>query len=465
MAGFWAGFGEQLSSSVEQRKKTLDRLIEENLANARSAKTNYNKRKGTADQVLKSAQAIRDKFGLSDAQAMAVTEAYGTDLPKLQAALDQENDKLKSNLGVGYTADDVMSYVNAAEQLNMPEGMTLDQGVQRLMGLNYQELSKEANPKSEGSKTRSFIRAALAFDPQLQAAEQMQDIKGPGGMSYAQLLEMQETGFAPEETYGDVTRAGGVTYDYTASTAGQTRTDYSRRLSTKVFDADLTDTVEFSSYMGSDADDKSKLKASVLGAGEALARLEKDIVLSFRGTDLAMNAFRKGILDDIYARVDTAEELDTLKESVASGMALEVIKNKGGSLTDTDIDAIIAGATEEEATTETDTTAEALTQDVPDVDPDLDPEVARMLAEQEGAEEEEPTDPTIDKIKTESEFIQTYFNDVLDFFEEMEVDRTDKNDIKLALADWFSDNAEKLDIPSSIRTEDMAEIIYKSFNE
>lgn len=367
MAGFWAGFGEQISTNVEQRKKTLDRLIEENLDNARVAKTNYAKRKGQADQVLKSAQAIRDQYGLSDAQALAVTEAYGTDLPRLQTALDAENAKLKSNLGVSYTADDVMSYVNAAENLTLPEGMTLDQGVRRLMGLNYQELSKEADPKSEGSKTRSFIRAAFAFDPQLQAADQMQAIKGPGGLSYAQLLEMQEAGFAPEETYGDVTRAGGVTYDYTATTAKTTRTDYSRMLSTKVFNADLTDTVDFANYNAGKDTNKAQLKASVLGAGQALARLEKDIVLANRGQDLSMNAFRKGVLDAIYDRVDSAEELETLQQSVANGTAIEIIQRKGGQLTDKDIDDIIRGATDDDQegdqpeVTAADTTSAALT--------------------------------------------------------------------------------------------------------
>jgi len=351
MAGFWAGFGEQVSTDYAKRQDTLDTLIKENLDNARLAKRDYAKRTGLADQILKSTQAIKDTYGLSDADALALTEAYGEDLPRLQLTIDAKNNELKSSLGVGYTAEDVMSYVNTAETLNLPEGMTLQQGVERLMGLNYQELAKEADPKSEGSKTRSFIRAALAFDPQLQAAEQMQNIKGPGGLSYAQLLEMQEAGFAPDDVFGSVTRSGGVSYDYTATTAKTTRNDYSRRLSTKVFSVDLTDPVDFGNYTAGDDTDKAQLKSSVLGAGTALARLEKDIVLANRGKDLSMNAFRKAILDDIYDRVDSPEELDTLKESVANGTALKIVQATGGKLTDADIDAIIAGTMPEEEDT------------------------------------------------------------------------------------------------------------------
>ena len=410
MAGFWAGFGKQVSTDYAKRQDNLDTLIKENLANARLAKRDYAKLTGLSDQILKSTQAIKDTYSLSDAQALSLTEAYGKDLPRLQATLDAKNSELKSNLGVSYTAEDVMSYVNTAQELNLPEGMTLQQGVERLMGLNYQELAKEANPKSEGSKTRSFIRAALAFDPQLQAAEQMQNIKGPGGLSYAQLLEMQEAGFAPDDVFGSVTRSGGVSYDYTATTAKTTRNDYSRRLSTKVFSVDLTDPVDFGNYTAGDDTDKAQLKSSVLGAGTALARLEKDIVLANRGKDLSMNAFRKAILDDIYDRVDSQEELDTLKESVANGTALKIVQATGGKLTDDDIDAIIAGTmTEEEDTTDVGTSGTpsfrdrsdeltSATPPEPEADPvvsegldpvvseGLDPEVARML--EEGADEE-----------------------------------------------------------------------------
>ena len=411
-AGFFAGFGEQLSKDVARRQDKLDTLIKENLANARGAKRDYAKRTGLADQIIKSTQAIKDTYKLSDSQALALTEAYGEDLPRLQATLDAKNSELKSNLGVAYTADDVMSYVNTAKELNLPEGMTLQQGVERLMGLNYQELAKEADPKSEGSKTRSFIRAAFAFDPQLQAADQMQNIKGPGGLSYAQLLEMQEAGFAPEDVFGDVTRSGGVTYDYTASTAKQTRTDYSRDLSVKVFDSDLTDAIAYGSYSANEGTDKAALKASVLGAGTALARLEKDIVLANRGQDLSLNAFRKAVLDDIYDRVDSPEELDTLKESVANGTALKIVQRTGGNLTDDDIDAIISGTlSEEDDTTDFDTsgtpsfrdrsddlasatpeavTPEAVTPEAvtPEELDGLDPEVKRMIEENASEEPE-----------------------------------------------------------------------------
>lgn len=569
MAGFWAGFGEQMSDIIEQRKKTLDRLVEENLDNARRAKREFGERSNIADIVLKSAEAIRSKFGLDEAQSLALVEAYGVDLPKLQGTLDARDAELKSSLGVGYNAQDVMSFTNTTKKLNLPKGMSLADGVNRLMGLNATELAKEKDPKSEGSKTRSFIRSALAYDPQLQAAEKMEELKGPGGYSYAQLLEMEEAGFAPEDIYGDVTRAGGVMYDYTASTAKTTRNDYSRRFSNKIFDADLTNDLSFSNYTAAQGQDKAKLKASVTNTGDAMSRLEREIVLSFRGTDMAMNAFRKSVLDDIYDRVDNEAELGTLAESIKNGNAISIIEAKGGRLTTEDIDAIIAGeviekdddvVTEdlEKATPEPVVTPEETTKDVaPEVtteeptapvstdtdtspsvtETSVDPEVERMVSEAMEAPEaeesgwfpkglvagnaanvaarleqnkndlrsnmadvtreewkdmprserkdkglpvrpidmwfagsdafkgaQEPAEQKSKPILNTSEFVEVYFNDMLDYFEEGEVDTTDKEDIKGAVASWFSDNAANLEVSGTIGTEELTEIIFKAMN-
>ena len=569
MAGFWAGFGEQMSEQIEQRKKTLDRLVEENLDNARRAKREFGERSNIADIVLKSAEAIRSKFGLDEAQSLALVEAYGVDLPKLQSTLDARDAELKSSLGVGYNAQDVMSFTNTTEKLNLPERMTLADGVNRLMGLNATELAKEKDPKSEGAKTRSFIRSALAYDPQLQAAEKMEELKGPGGFSYAQLLEMEEAGFAPEDVYGDVTRAGGVTYDYTTSTAKTTRNDYSRRLSNKIFDADLTNDISFSSYSAAEGQDKAALKASVTNTGDALSRLEREIVLAFRGTDMAMNAFRKSILDDIYDRVDNEAELGTLAKSIKNGNAISIIEAKGGRLTTEDIDAIIAGerieeetpvvtddleettpepvVTEEETTTDVapEVPTEAPTPSTPSEsesvpstpETEVDPEVDRMVSEAMEAPEaeesgwfpkglvagnaanvaarleqnkndlrtnmadvtreqwddmprserkdkglpvrpidmwfaggdafkdaQEPAEQKSKPILNTSEFVEVYFNDMLDYFEEGEVDTTDKEDIKGAVASWFSDNAANLEVSGTIGTEELTEIIFKAMN-
>ena len=549
MAGFWAGFGEQMSEQIEQRKKTLDRLVEENLDNARRAKREFGERSNIAGIVLKSAEAIRSKFGLDDAQSLALVEAYGVDLPKLQGTLDARDAELKSNLGVGYSAQDVMSFTNTTEKLNLPKGMSLADGVNRLMGLNATELAKEKDPKSEGAKTRSFIRSALAYDPQLQAAEKMEELKGPNGYSYAQLLEMEEAGFAPEDIYGDVTRAGGVMYDYTASTAKTTRNDYSRRFSNKIFDADLTNDISFSNYTAAQGQDKAKLKASVTNTGDAMSRLEREIVLSFRGTDMAMNAFRKSVLDDIYDRVDNEAELGTLAKSIKEGNAIEIIQSKNGILTTEDLEKATPEpvVTPEETTTDVapEVTTEEPTAPVStdsDASPSatetsVDPEVERMVSEAMEAPEaeesgwfpkglvagnaanvaaqleqnkndlrtnmanvtreewkdmprserkdkglpvrpidmwfaggdafkgaQEPAEQKSKPIPNTSEFVEVYFNDILDFFDENETDTTDKEDIKSTLAAWFSDNSANIEVSGTLSTDDLTEIMFKAMN-
>ena len=343
MAGFWAGFGEQLSENIEQRKKTLDRLIEENLENARVAKGKYAKNKQVANTVLKSAESIRDRYGLSKGQTLALAEAYGADLPRLEATLDANNNKLKANVGIGYDATDVMAFVNMSGDLEFPEDVNIAQGVEKLMGLHYNEAAKENNPKSESAKTRSFIRAAMAFDPQMQAMERMESIKGPGGMTYAQLLELEAAGFAPEDIYGGVTRGAGPTYDYTEAVGRSTKTSYSRDFSTQIFDGvDLNNQIQYMEYNSGNRD-KALLKAKVNNGGMAMQRLEKEIVLAFRGTDMGLDSFRKGVLQDIYSRIQTEEQLDSFIRSVNNQAAIGIIKAKNGQVSNEDIQDIIAG--------------------------------------------------------------------------------------------------------------------------
>ena len=366
MAGFWAGFGEQLSENIEQRKKTLDRLIEEHLENARVAKCKYTKNKQVANTVLKSAESIRNRYGLSKGQTLALAEAYGADLPRLEATLDANNNKLKANVGIGYDATDVMAFVNMSGDLEFPEDANIAEGVERLMGLHYNEAAKENNPKSESAKTRSFIRAAMAFDPQMQAMERMESIKGPGGMTYAQLLELEAAGFAPEDIYGGVTRGAGPTYDYTEAVGRSTKTSYSRDFSTQIFDGvDLNNQIQYMDYDSGNRD-KALLKAKVNNGGMAMQRLEKEIVLAFRGTDMGLDSFRKGVLQDIYSRIQTEEQLDSFIRSVSSQAAIGIIKAKNGQLSNEDIQDIIAGKVlkREEEPRKKDTTATVTSDDL-----------------------------------------------------------------------------------------------------
>lgn len=342
MAGFWAGFGEQVAENEAQKKKTLDRLIQENLDRARSAKGKYAERKNVADNVVRAAEAMKTDYNISDEQALVLAEAYRDNLPRLKVALDTENQKRLSAVGTGLTGEDVMSYVSFSGDLTSGKDIDLRTGVERLMGLHTQELAKEPAPKREGATIRSLARAIFAWDPSVEAAKKMEEIKGPGGMSYAQLLEMEQAGFAPGSIYGSATAAGGVAFDYEYEDKARTTKQYGSALSTKLYDADLTDAIQFSDF-NAGAGDKAKKKAEILDASTAMADLERSIVISFQGTNLSLQAGRRGILDDIYKRIDKPEELATLQASIESGHALSVIKDKNGVLTAEDVDSIIAG--------------------------------------------------------------------------------------------------------------------------
>tara|TARA_R100001463_G_scaffold120594_3_gene176691 strand:- start:774 stop:2435 length:1662 start_codon:yes stop_codon:yes gene_type:complete len=552
MAGFLAGLGEGLEDKYAERQKTLGRLIEENLRNGRAAGADYNKRKSLADTVIKSAQSLKSKYDLSKQQTLALAEAYGSKLPELAVQIDVQDGTLKSLLDTGMNADLIMNYVNTSGDLEAGKDIDLDKGIYRLMGIHASELAKEENPKSEAGQTKSYIRSALAYDPELRAAEKMKDVVGPGGLSYAQLLDMQQAGFAPDDIYGNVTQSGGLTFDYKETTARQTTKDYSSKLSTKIFDMDLTNEILYAGLSNTEKQEKAELKADVQAAGIGLARLEKQIVISFQGTDMSLNSFRKGILDDIYERVDSPEELKTLAKSIRNGSALKIIESKKGQLTEEDIDLIISGVITQEKITEpeqppedniapladertdlTELSSDINTDKVPVAssveDPKIEKQIDQLIA---NTDEERPSGINLiagnakavagrlednktrlreamskvtkdewkkmsriereekglpsrpldswfagtdafkggsvtkksEPVKSESKFIEVYFSDIMDYFDEEEVDVRDKDDVTTSLAAWFSDNAEKLDIPVSLNTMDLANIIHRALN-
>jgi len=62
------------------------------------------------------------------------------------------------------------------------------------------------------------------------------------------------------------------------------------------------------------------------------------------------------------------------------------------------------------------------------------------------------------------EFIDKYKKELIDFINENETDTTDKEDIKSTLAAWFSDNAENLEISSTMGVEELSNLVYKALN-
>ena len=77
---------------------------------------------------------------------------------------------------------------------------------------------------------------------------------------------------------------------------------------------------------------------------------------------------------------------------------------------------------------------------------------------------QEPAEQKSKPIPNTSEFVEVYFNDILDFFDENETDVTDKEDIKSTLAAWFSDNAANLEVSGTLSTDDLTEIMFKAMN-
>ena len=73
--------------------------------------------------------------------------------------------------------------------------------------------------------------------------------------------------------------------------------------------------------------------------------------------------------------------------------------------------------------------------------------------------------PEDTKIQTSQDFIEQEFRSVIEYLEEEEVDYEDREDIKTGIAAWFADNDARLDISSSLTTDEITDGLMQVLQE
>ena len=73
--------------------------------------------------------------------------------------------------------------------------------------------------------------------------------------------------------------------------------------------------------------------------------------------------------------------------------------------------------------------------------------------------------PEDTKIQTSQDFIEQEFRSVIEYLEEEEVDYEDREDIKSGIAAWFADNDARLDISSSLTTDEITDGLMQVLQE
>ena len=354
-AAFAQAFTTTLAEGIDKRKDRRDKLIDLSVESAKRMAPKYAAAQNDYKSVLDIGDRLKSEYGVTDAEFVALTQE--TDIQKFfQTVVAQ--DATRQAIGRNkLNKQDFMSAFKLPDNV-IPEGMSREQAVAQILGLQTAKLKEEGDPKSEGAQDRSWRGAIGNFmvsNPKLSAEEAIQGMKV---MGYDVNDMSSYTGIKQDISSG-VTRNREILFNdigYDNNTYGQTQRLYNSRLATKLSGgSDLSDPDTFrASAVDLDVAGKETLAAKrdmALDGSMAFAKLELGIINSGLGLGLIGSSQRRIIMEGLFSAVDDGQagqaEVETLMERIESGEAVEAItalyQEKGLNFTRDDYEAIISG--------------------------------------------------------------------------------------------------------------------------
>jgi hypothetical protein len=416
-AGLISGFASSLEKGIDERKKRMQELIDQQMDTAKRAAPKYAETKAQLTQISEIGDAFKRDFNISDEQFLALTQT--ADVTNLYTSVYKEHLNRQQNGLGGVSGDEILKMVKLPEGFVMPKGETRDSMLEKMFGLRTAALTDEADPKSEGAQNRSFVKSLKDFmviDPSMTAEQRLANMKVMG-MDVNTLLDFDVLGGDKRDVIPGVTRESelGVTpVDYKDTDAKSTQTTFYNMMITRTTGVDFSNQIDFSSYASANPDNAKAVQKGALDASIGMAELERQIIRIGMGNPaVSGRAGRFSIMNTIAQSVDTIDELDSLRNSIANGNAITIIQDaikNNRMLTEEDVTAIITNAqkqdkTDEPATTDnlesTDPAAETSTAPVEPKNPDemtfAERQAARLAAATpEAGQEAEAPDTTMD---------------------------------------------------------------------
>jgi|14_taG_2_1085336.scaffolds.fasta_scaffold00960_5 hypothetical protein len=349
-AGFWSGFGEQLSTSIKDRNDKLDVLIKENLANARRTAPKYAEAKAKASSSAAIMREMQAEFDVTTEEFIALAQNY--DINAVYNTIQQTKAQLPE--GETLSKSEFLGSLKIPEGAALPEGMTPEQALESIYFGYARNINEQPSDKSESHRTRSWSKAikdTLMLNPQASAEDQIEAMKVMG-VPVQELLQFEASQGQPYKPMQGVERVKGFgieTTDYKERDYMSTASTYERTF-TRTFAgtddlANVTNMEEALSIMG--AKDEADLGNRLRKGGVAIAELE--LGLSQRGLQSKLE--RDQVLLKLSNEVNTSSEMNNLLSAVESGEAQELVIEsiqKNGRLTDDYIEYILTGVRPEE---------------------------------------------------------------------------------------------------------------------
>jgi hypothetical protein len=363
-AGLISGFASSLEKGIEERKKRMQELIDQQMDTAKRAAPKYAETKAQLSQISEIGDAFKRDFNISDEQFLALTQT--ADVTNLYTSVYKEHLNRQQNGLGGVSGDEILKMVKLPEGFAMPKGETRDSMLEKMFGLRTAALKDEADPKSEGAQNRSFVKSLKDFmviDPSMTAEQRLANMKVMG-MDVNTLRDFAVSGGGKRDVIPGVTRESemGLTpVDYKDTDAKSTQSNFYRMMTIRTTGVDLSNPTDFMSYASTNPDNAKAVQKRALDASIGMAELERQIIRIGMGNPaVSGRAGRFDIMNTIAQSVDTIDELDSLRNSIANGNAITIIQDaisNNRMLTEEDVNAIImnaqkAGAADKPSTTD-----------------------------------------------------------------------------------------------------------------
>lgn len=391
-AGLISGFASSLEKGIDERKKRMQELIDQQMDTAKRAAPKYAETKAQLSQIAEIGDAFKRDFNISDEQFLALTQT--ADVTNLYTSVYKEHLNRQQNGLGGVSGDEILKMVKLPEGFTMPKGETRDSMLEKMFGLRTAALTDEADPKSEGAQNRSFVKSLKDFmviDPSMTAEQRLANMKVMG-MDVNTLRDFAVTGGGKRDVIPGVTRESeyGLTpVDYKDTDAKSTQTSFYRMMTINTTGTDFSNQLDFSSYASSNPDNAKVVQKSALNASLSMAELERQIIRIGMGNPaVSGRAGRFDIMNTIAQSVDTIDELDSLRNSIANGNAISIIQDaisNNRMLNEEDVSAIIMNAQKSGAADKPSTT-DNLESTAPTAKPTAVPEKPKDEAEMTFAE-------------------------------------------------------------------------------
>lgn len=473
-AGLVKGFATSMEQGIKDRQARMDELINNQMDTVKRSAPKLAQSMAEAKNAQMIMGEMKTQFGVTEEEFIALAQNY--DINAVYGAVQKAQQALPE--GSKLDKSQFLGSLNIPKGVALPEGMTAEQALESIYLGYARNVNEKPGDKSETHKNRSWGKAlkdTLMLDPRASAEDQLQAMSYMG-MPVNEIVKYEASQGSGYKPIQGVERVQG--FDIKTTTLKDkdyqdTSDRYYRRFGTTFADMDanggFTYEEELLKQLGSK--DGAEADKKIRKAGTAVADLERGLSES----GMIGEASRTGVLLKLTNEVDTPQEMERLTTAINDGTALELIQEsmkKNGKLTDDYIELILTGEMPEEGTgSGTGDNEITVTPLEPAEEPTGtgDATVDAILGNAPAEPEEEPKEPAPKPVMTAPELVTEHGQDIITGLMDMGVTAEDgPEEFKQALADWFSENEDKLGsftlAGSSVSIDMLADVFKRTFD-